>query len=612
MKNVYLFTIIVLLFQSCNTAPNNIMKKAGDNKTELQKVIDHYTLYDKDSLKLKATLFLYSNMEGYYSLNNDVYKNYLQELDSLNLYIGIHQIGQIIPLTGIFPLFDNLNQYNDLSYIKSSYLIQHIDYIFKLWKNEPWLQDITFNDICEYLLPYRILNEPLIEWEKSSKELKQYLYPLLHNYDDIKYSIGNIHKELLSNCYKYIKYDSGTHKIELPIIGKYSLTCYEQALLDLLLYRMAGIPSALDYIPCWGDANGKHFWAEPINYDKKRISNVFTFNRKIPKVYRRTFSSHQKLNNTPIQYYASDLSDPYLIDVTDEYTKCYDINIKYHRYPKENERYLAVFNNLRWCPVARSKNSNYSKMGSDILYLPICLNSITNKEQILSYPFILQRQGDMKILQPNTNMLQNLTLYRKYPYESRKSHYNSYANGTFFCGSNDEKFSNCDTLYQITSNIEMNIQHIPISSKKKYRYIKICPPTIISLSEIKFFNDHEIKVAGYKVISPYDNPKAMFDNDWFTHTIIHKELTIDLGEELQINEIVFQGKNDGNNIVIGDVYELFYMTLDGWQSCGKKIANADSIQFNNIPTNALYWLRDITKGKEERVFTTENGLQHFW
>jgi hypothetical protein len=32
----------------------------------------------------------------------------------------------------------------------------------------------------------------------------------------------------------------------------------------------------------------------------------------------------------------------------------------------------------------------------------------------------------------------------------------------------------------------------------------------------------------------------------------------------------------------------------------------------NMPTNALFWLRDLTKGKEERPFTYENGQQVWW
>ena len=34
--------------------------------------------------------------------------------------------------------------------------------------------------------------------------------------------------------------------------------------------------------------------------------------------------------------------------------------------------------------------------------------------------------------------------------------------------------------------------------------------------------------------------------------------------------------------------------------------------FENVPSNAVYWLRNHTAGKEERVFTIQNGEQRFW
>ncbi len=37
-----------------------------------------------------------------------------------------------------------------------------------------------------------------------------------------------------------------------------------------------------------------------------------------------------------------------------------------------------------------------------------------------------------------------------------------------------------------------------------------------------------------------------------------------------------------------------------------------NLYYDNIPSHALLLLRDHTRGKEERIFTLENGEQVWW
>lgn len=41
-------------------------------------------------------------------------------------------------------------------------------------------------------------------------------------------------------------------------------------------------------------------------------------------------------------------------------------------------------------------------------------------------------------------------------------------------------------------------------------------------------------------------------------------------------------------------------------------SGGQSGRLDNVPTNALLLLRNHTKGKEERIFTYENGEQVWW
>ena len=51
--------------------------------------------------------------------------------------------------------------------------------------------------------------------------------------------------------------------------------------------------------------------------------------------------------------------------------------------------------------------------------------------------------------------------------------------------------------------------------------------------------------------------------------------------------MIYLPRNDANGIYPGNEYELFYFDLNGWQSLGCKIATGYSIEFENIPSNAV-------------------------
>jgi len=45
---------------------------------------------------------------------------------------------------------------------------------------------------------------------------------------------------------------------------------------------------------------------------------------------------------------------------------------------------------------------------------------------------------------------------------------------------------------------------------------------------------------------------------------------------------------------------------------GEQVATTDNVTFTGVPSNALYILHDLTKGREERIFTLENGEIRWW
>lgn len=87
---------------------------------------------------------------------------------------------------------------------------------------------------------------------------------------------------------------------------------------------------------------------------------------------------------------------------------------------------------------------------------------------------------------------------------------------------------------------------------------------------------------------------------------------LDFGNPVNIDYIRYIPRNDDNNVKCGDTYELLYWDDNHWQSMGVVVSDADSVVYDNAPTNALFLLRNHTQGTEERIFTYEEGRQQWW
>ena len=87
---------------------------------------------------------------------------------------------------------------------------------------------------------------------------------------------------------------------------------------------------------------------------------------------------------------------------------------------------------------------------------------------------------------------------------------------------------------------------------------------------------------------------------------------MDFGKPIEIERIRFTGRGDGNSIDMGDTYELFFWHNNTWTSLGTQTATGIDLTFRNVPEGGLYLLRDLTKGKDERIFTYENNTQVWW
>jgi hypothetical protein len=87
----------------------------------------------------------------------------------------------------------------------------------------------------------------------------------------------------------------------------------------------------------------------------------------------------------------------------------------------------------------------------------------------------------------------------------------------------------------------------------------------------------------------------------------------DFGKKVEINRIRYMPRTDDNSIVKDEVYELVYWDDNQWISAGVQTSEKDNyLLYTDVPSGALYLLHNLSKGKEERIFTYENGKQIWW
>ena len=177
-KSIVLFFIILGLvcavpfFTTYNKIPKQIttnLKSFGENKNEFQKVIAHYKK-NKNPLKLKAAFFLISNITDMYHYEGEGVIEYRKAFALLN-ETSLSNEQKIrkwdsLDLTFGHKRLLNVKRVNDYEKLKAELLIKHIDAAFKAWAY-PWAKELSFEDFCDYILPYKIYNEEPELWMQS-------------------------------------------------------------------------------------------------------------------------------------------------------------------------------------------------------------------------------------------------------------------------------------------------------------------------------------------------------------------------------------------------------------------------------------------------------------
>lgn len=617
---IILFLALLLHILSCSE--NSDLKRSlylsGNNRTELEKVIFHFSQNSSDSLKLKAACFLIENMPGHYSLTDPYITNYYHKVDSQNSQLPVYIKNILYSLPQYYVDLSNANKVEDIQIIKSDYLIKHIDKMFHLWRSVPWGKDISFKTFCEYILPYRIDNEPL------SKLMENYYYfPIDSFSQQLHYHDITANEFLYNYIWRLLPQSSREFNLPDPIVNNYIADCIWDSYRTLIESKICCIPAVIDFTPCWPMKNGKHFW-NAID-DPCLIKKTFSENYidHYAKVYRKTYSRNPIPENNGIDFVPFLFQSPFNKDVTDLYCKTSDVMVSFDTIPDHtlSYAYLSVFNEGEWQSVAwgevlENQKVYFKNVGLKCVYLPIYFSG--KKEKSGGYPFIIGTMKTVHKLTPDKHHLIKVRLTRKYPVNSMAYGLNDALKHITFEGCETSDFRQKETF--CIKNLENKpLQEIELKPQHQLRFWRLLPNApkgSVQIAEIYFYDHNNNLIPNnmldYLVNTDKTKVENVFDNDPLTFSIIDSTITMDFSKLTTISKVNIMPRNDDNNVIPGVAYELLYRDKNGWVSLGTKISLDYFIEYDNVPSGALYWLRNLTKGIEERIFTIENEKQIFW
>ena len=640
--------IIILSFvlSSCINRPNYLehaLKDAGTNRPELEKVLAHYK---GDTLKYKAAVFLIENMPGHYSYNGDEVLEYYA-LGEKILQSDLTPVQQRDSLRNIsdarFPGLAQ-NTVSDIEIMPAAYLIKNIDAAFELWKTKPWAQHLSFEQFCEYLLPYKCVElQQLDHWRDTlSAQFGARLAAMPHN-DDQYASPYNaavtVRKEVVEKVTPVGMHNRSGHPF-LSAATMYKITygrCTDYVNLGVTAMRSLGIPVIIESTPQWGRYRAGHEWYTVLNDKGELLSSEWDISTdpgraffpymRIPKVYRHAYA----INWETVEYLNKAVyKHPFNVcqtDVTAEYFATSNLSIPIIRKGlKDKYVYIAAFNgnHTDWFVIdygtIKKGKAVFRNMGRNVLY--IALGYDGNGLVPVSQPFIVHRNGQVETVGQLTGQLEQVVLRRKYFASENVVAMQRRVLGGMVQASNSAGFAVCDTLYTI-NNLDYP-DKIEIDADKPYRYWRYLSPkgSYGSIAELGFFQSNggsDTLLSGNPVSSlgsDNDAVQKAFDGDWLSTFEAGEPdgawVGMDFGQPVQVNKVRIVPRNDDNYIRPGDEYELKYWDTTGWVSLGRQVATDNDQGYSNVPVGALLWIENHTRGMDERAFLYKNNRQEWW
>lgn len=657
-KSIYtLFaTLTLVAFSGCSKDDIYLyyaLKAAGKNKSELKAVLKHYRSVDKDPQKLEAAKYLITNMPAHFSYRDTA---------AINRYYS--KALQILG-TGPSPDWqrDTLRQISDTQYpgitrdmisdvevMTADYLIYSIDHAFKQWKNRPWAQHLSYEEFRDWILPYKVTEyQSLDNWRDVLSEFYSDSISTVTDPDDQRNTIygaieivrNEIHSKQSAIGHRVIWEDRGSIPMRSAAtwVRMTYGSCMDYVTMGTAVFRSLGFPAAVDQVPSWGRNSEGHSWyvfPDDRGREQKTINSLilgagmqFYPYERIPKVWRNTYTIDREViryRNTAKYVYPFDLCRK---DVTDSYNLTSDLSIE------TKKELTSALKDRKYVYIAMTVNSGgphwkildfgklkrgkacFNNMGRNMLY--IALGYDGDELVPISSPFILDKSGKVEYIDTYATQTISKDIRRKY-YES----YNvvnmrrRILGGKFQC-SDYPDFRDSVTLYKIEKTdipdkIEMN-------AGRPYRYWRYMTPdgSWGSISELSFYDSDRNRLDRRGIANPEAGQDAIeraYDGNLLSNFEINQPngnwVGMDMGKPIEVKYASVSPRSDDNDVCPGNEYELFVFDDGEWKSLGYKLADGNALHYDGLPLNTLLWLRNYTRGNNERPFIIREDMSIEW
>ena len=652
-RTVFYWIFLSFLCFSCGKKTDYLAQAltfAGENRPELEKVLAHYRKNPADSLKYRAAVFLIENMPGHYSYKNtewiDAYYHELATSVSLN-HDNVTNKSIIEQISGKYKGVKTNEYVWDSQTFTADFLIRNIDRAFEVWPGE-WATHVSFHDFCEYILPYKGTELQSIDnWREYARDMLKADLDTLHYCDLYKHSAfraaTTVSKEIIRLRCQDLP-SGGVNSIPVRDVRTIAQlpfgSCDDYAMLALPVMRSKGIPVMRDYTPQWPFQAQSHVWN--IVLVNSGVHMVFSAgssnpgelhkpNEKMAKVFRECYATnreivaiHQEEKHIPPVF-----RNRFIRDVTPEYMSVGDVEIAVPKAWKNNHKYayLAVFDNRNWVPVHYGKVSGnkvkFNKMGKMSMYLPVFYDE--QGVRPFAPPFYIDYDGQVKRFVADIP-LKAVDIRRKYFIAGHCYGVGIRLLGGKFQASDRPDFNDAVTLYTIPDFTVQSGEVYLDSLQAPYRYWRYysADERHNNMAELYFYEEGNEQPVYGKITGTddsynhlkRDDKEAVFDGDPLTFydalTPSDSWVGMDFGRPVKMAKISYTPRGDGNDITPGDTHELLYWDNHRWNSTGKRQAMDIKLIYENLPSGTIYWIRNLSRGRDERIFSYENGNLQWW
>lgn len=615
-----LLCMLSLVVGACRPDVQKALSLSGDNREELVQVLDHYR---SEKQKLRAAKYLVAYLPYHYSYELEGYRKYCYALrkewtsgDSVD-----EMMKRSMDISGMYR--DSVKVVRDVDAVTAEYLIWNIDKSFEMWETNPNLSHLSFEEFCEYVLPHKCLDgQPLTRWKDDWADKYPGELAVLNQLDFFK---ANARKAAETLTYTYKKLFSGVPRNEegfqiMPVLDLETAflrpydSCVDNAQLGIMTCRSKGIPVSFDFIPNWGHTAGRHYW-NVVHSTRRRNEDYEPFRTKpgnkhfqdnpLPKVYRRTY----RPNPIFLKILREEGTLPPRLelcskDVTEEYQRTKDIRIPLAWKNSHRNLCLSVFDNNQWIPVDIAKSTfgsiRFKKVGVGILYAVTRYKDGQNNP--VCDPFYLDLKG--KILRYNASDREktSLTLTRKFPALPHIFMSHEVMHGGVIDAGNDPEMSDAKVQVVFPNDSVLACSGM-VRDTSAYRYwrIRSSGKEETDMAELFFYErltGNILKGSGCDVL---------FDGDPLTWHAVSpgSEPCIDFGRPVSISRVACIRRGDGNDIFPGDEYELYFWQDGSWKYISGQRATDISLHFHDVPLGGLYYIKDMTRGRQNRPFVMD-------